>query len=190
MTTSPDSSTKRPSLRPTRAPSSALGVGRRHLERVARAGLRGPNGGTPRGSRHCLLQEPGPAIVPLVTSLELAGAARDLSLGAVADDAQDWGIEMADPARVDEFISYCSKHWALLSPRARAELTDLVLQSAEEAMEARTPFNLEGLRRFATTADPDRLRYWLGLQPADADPWLVSAQLRNWAEANDLQTPY
>jgi hypothetical protein len=51
-------------------------------------------------------------------------------------DGQDWGIENSDPNRVMDFLAFYESHKPAHSCECEA-LADLILQSSQEAIEAR-----------------------------------------------------
>ncbi|MDA0169406.1 hypothetical protein OJ998_09940 [Solirubrobacter taibaiensis] len=98
--------------------------------------------------------------------------AEDLELPSPAG-SQDWGIEHADPRRFGEFAQYFTQMFKGLNEAACEHTTDLVLQSANEALEQGLRVNKRLLARVVTTAEsaaPNRLAYWRALTATTADP--------------------
>ena len=105
--------------------------------------------------------------------------AEDLKLPSPAG-SQDWGIEHADPRRFGEFAQYVTQKSNELNEAACDQATDLVLQSANEALEHGLRVNKRLLARFigiAESAAPKRLAYWRTLSATEADPWPITKLL-------------
>lgn len=87
---------------------------------------------------------------------------------------QDWGIEHADPSRLDEFLAFAEQ----LEPENPWEfeaIAELVFQSAEEALgeETRGEAIRQRLVHFAVTNGhlfPNTLAYWRSLSRQE---WLI-----------------
>ena len=90
---------------------------------------------------------------------------------------QDWGIEHADPERVDEFIAFFEEHWSAGWSRWTVEeYVDLVLQSAHEALDGRPAADVPGLHDFVARVirlSPERALYWAGWREEEGD-WPIS----------------
>lgn len=112
---------------------------------------------------------------------QLRQIANDLSLGASGQE-QDWGIELSDPRRVSDFLDYYQSRSEPWLPWVRRAYVDLVLESANEALESGEAVPEEGVRRFASdlaARDPEALSYWTSLPSTKDDPWPVQRLLRD-----------
>jgi hypothetical protein len=92
-------------------------------------------------------------------------------------EPQDWGIVNADGSRLNEFVSYFKS--TALEPTQRFELADLILASANEALNRGMEISLENILTLANGAEPSfahHIDYWLGLK--DEDEFPLSAKLR------------
>lgn len=85
------------------------------------------------------------------------------SLGLGRDD-EDWGIVNADPTRIAEFVTFFeenyNEHWC---ESTVGEYTDLVLESASQAIRTDSRFVPASVDNFVATAAqlvPDWLEYW------------------------------
>jgi hypothetical protein len=97
---------------------------------------------------------------------------------------QDWGIELADPERVDEFIAFFEEHRSVDWTRWTVEeYVDLVLQSAHEALEAKPTARIPGLRNFVARVirlSPERAQYWADWRDEEGE-WPISDLIRELA---------
>lgn len=110
----------------------------------------------------------------------LEAVARALRLPYGPDD-QDWGIRRSDPRRVDEYTAFFCDRSSDLPPWVRNEVVDLVLQSANEALETGTTFDETAFTRFidaAALTAPEQIDYWRSLPRTAGDPWPVQGWLR------------
>lgn len=111
--------------------------------------------------------------------LSLEAVAAVLRLPATPLD-QDWGIEHSDPRRVNDYVAFFVTRQHRLDAFVRGELVDLVLESANEALEDDIAFDEAAFRHFIEVAASDaseRIDYWRSLDSTDADPWPVKAWL-------------
>ena len=94
---------------------------------------------------------------------------------------QDWGIELADPERIEEFIAFFEEHYGAGWSRATVdEYVDLVFQPAHEALDGRPANGVPGLRDFVVRViglSPERTRYWADWREAEGN-WPISDLIR------------
>ncbi len=88
-------------------------------------------------------------------------------------ESQDWGIQNADPDRLEEFLRFYET--APLAPTQRFEMGELVLASANDALvRGRVdPSRLRELKNFVTRNRANlqpHLAYWAALTPATEFP--------------------
>jgi hypothetical protein len=99
---------------------------------------------------------------------------------SLPERGQDWGIEHADPLRLDEFVDFADR----FEPEHRFEpewLAELILQSTEEAMELGLLTRrlrdkvIAYIRRNCATF-PETAKHWSTLR--EEDGWRIAALLR------------
>jgi hypothetical protein len=93
---------------------------------------------------------------------------------------QDWGVELADASRCEEFAKALAPMLVALQPETAAAAVDLVLQSAEERLDQEPSADLQAVRRFIAVADAaaiPSMAYWRSLRPSGADQWRVAGLL-------------
>lgn len=99
-------------------------------------------------------------------------------------EPQDWGIVNADPARLEEFMSYLLG--STLTATQKYEMAELILSSANERLVGGGSLDFEDLIRVirrepAAFATP--LAYWRGI--ADGTEFPLWIQLEHWLMARE-----
>lgn len=114
------------------------------------------------------------------SACQVAVLAEVLALGAHGGE-QDWGIELADGGRVDEFIDFFDAHYGSgWAERTIDEYVDLVFESAYEALDQTPAAHIPGLRGFVAHAirlTPERAQYWADFRD-EVGNWPISDLIR------------
>lgn len=114
----------------------------------------------------------------------LPATARALGLPFDDEIARNWGVIVADADRVEEFTRYWTRQFDVLDAEERTQLVDLIVQSANEALQATStvePRMAALLRDVVRRREDDvvrsALQYWAELE--DMDAWPASVVLRD-----------